>query len=397
MDAHARIFLQEGYPVSVIAGQGSEDALPLGAELELIPELDSQHPNILVAGAILEQGQVPGDFAALAEQLKDTLAPILSRFDNIIVHNVFTKHFNLPFTAAIFDLLDMGTIRNCIAWHHDITWTSPRSRSKVHAGYPWDILRTYRPDVTHVTISQNRQKELAGLYLCPKEEIHIIYNGVNPAELLGLSVDGWELIQRLDLLAADLIMLMPVRVTRVKNIEYALKVVAALKAEGLKVKMVLTGPPDPHDEKSMTYFHSLQKLRDDLGLNMEMKFVFESGPYPEKSHIISLDVVADLYRVADLMFIPSHQEGFGMPVLEAGLLGVPVIASDAVPAAKEIGSEEVMRFKLDLPPQLLAQRLLTWAEADNRLRLARRTRQNYTWQAIFWRDIEPLLGGNDSL
>jgi glycosyltransferase involved in cell wall biosynthesis len=128
-----------------------------------------------------------------------------------------------------------------------------------------------------------------------------------------------------------------------------------------------------------------------------MKFVFESGPIPEKSHIISLDVVADLYRVADLMFIPSHQEGFGMPVLEAGLLGVPVIASDAVPAAKEIGSEEVMRFKLDQPPQQLAQRLLTWVEADNRLRLARRTRQNYTWQAIFRRDIEPLLGGNDSL
>ncbi len=77
--------------------------------------------------------------------------------------------------------------------------------------------------------------------------------------MFGLTSSGWELTQRLDLLAADLIMLMPVRVTRAKNIEFALEVVAALKAEGLKVKLVLTGPPDPHDEKSMAYFQLFAK------------------------------------------------------------------------------------------------------------------------------------------
>jgi glycosyltransferase involved in cell wall biosynthesis len=172
-----------------------------------------------------------------------------------------------------------------------------------------------------------------------------------------------------------------VRVTRAKNVEFALEVVAALKDEGLGIKLVLTGPPDPHDEKSMAYFHSLQERRDELGLEKEMRFVFESGPDPDEPHLISLDVVADLYRVADLMFMPSHQEGFGMPVLEAGLLGVPVVVSDTVPAAEEIGGEEVLRFELD--------------QAPDRLRLARRTRQRFTWQAIFRRDIEPLLQGND--
>ncbi len=33
--------------------------------------LDSQHPQILAAGAILEQGQVPGDFMALTNQLTE--------------------------------------------------------------------------------------------------------------------------------------------------------------------------------------------------------------------------------------------------------------------------------------------------------------------------------------
>jgi glycosyltransferase involved in cell wall biosynthesis len=95
--------------------------------------------------------------------------------------------------------------------------------------------------------------------------------------------------------------------------------------------------------------------------------------------------------------MPSHQEGFGMPVLEAGLLGMPVVASAAVPAAEEIGGEDILRFELDQPPQQLAQQLLAWAEADQRLRLARRTRQNFTWQAIFHAGIEPLLYGKNSI
>ena len=391
MEAHARAFLQRGYPVSIIAGQGSPAALPQGCELILVPEMDTQHPDILTVGEILEIGEVPPEFDTLSEQLRDTLAPLVSRFDNLIVHNVFTKHFNLPLTCAIFELLDSGTISNCIAWHHDFTWTSPRSRSKVHPGYPWDLLRTFRPDVTHVTISQQRHRELSGLYNCPEDEIHVVYNGVDAAEIFGLTYEGDALIQRLDLLAADLIMLMPVRVTKAKNIEYALEVVAALKAEGVQVKLLLTGPPDPHDAGSMAYFRSLQERRDKLGLDQEMHFVFESGPQAGEPYLISLDVVFDLYRVADVMFMPSHQEGFGMPVLEAGLLGLPVVASDSVPAAIEIGGEDILQFSLDWPPERLGKQLLTWTMDDKRLRLARRTRQAFTWEAIFHDKIEPLL------
>ncbi|MDX1416800.1 MAG: hypothetical protein R3293_21540, partial [Candidatus Promineifilaceae bacterium] len=132
MEAHARVFLHMGYPLTIIAGQGSPAALPGGCDLQLMPMLDTQHPAVLAAGEQLEQGQIPPNFAALAAAVKKELAAQLGRFDNLIVHNIFTKHFNLPLTAALFELLDDGVINNCIAWHHDFTWTSPRSRSKVH-------------------------------------------------------------------------------------------------------------------------------------------------------------------------------------------------------------------------------------------------------------------------
>jgi mannosylglucosylglycerate synthase len=391
MDAHARIFLEKGYPVTIIAGQGSAADLPPGCEFILIPELDSQHPDILAAAAILEQGEVPADFDVLTQRLLAELSSSLPRYDNLIVHNVFTKEYNLPLTAALWVLLDNGAINNCIAWHHDFTWTSPRSRWKMHEGYPWDLLRTYRPDMVQVTISQERKRELVGLYNCPEEAVRVIVNGVDAAQVFGLTAEGDALVDRLDLLDADLILLMPVRVTKNKNVEYALEVVAALKKEGVRVKLILTGPPDPHDDKSMDYFHDLQERRDSLGLQEEMHFVFESGSDVAEPYQIPLEVVYDLYRVADLLFMPSYQEGFGMPILEAGLLGLPVVASDTVPAAQEIGAEDVMLFSLDRPPEDLARELVRRVNEDKRLGLARRTRQNFTWEAIFEKRIAPLL------
>jgi glycosyltransferase involved in cell wall biosynthesis len=402
--AHAQVFAEAGYPVTVVAGAGDAAALPPGTGPVLIPEIDSQHAEIARMSTPLERGEIPPGFEAMVGRLAGALAPVLDRFDKVIVHNVFTKHFNLPLTAALDRLMDGGQIQGCIAWCHDFTWTSPSSGSKVHPGYPWDLLRTRRSDVTTVVVSERRRQELAGLYGCPPEEIGVVYNGVDAQVLMGSSAEGHALVGRLGLLEADLVLLMPVRVTQAKNVEYALRVVAALKARGCRPRLVLTGPPDPHDAESMAYFRSLQDLRRDLGVEDELRFVFESGAdtdegadppsvsAPGEGHVISAEVVADLYRASDLMFMPSHREGFAMPVLEAGLLGVPVV-STAVPAAEEIGGQDVMLFGLGDDPADLAERILTWAEGSPVHRLRRRVRQRYTWQAVFARDIEPLLGG----
>jgi glycosyltransferase involved in cell wall biosynthesis len=215
---------------------------------------------------------------------------------------------------------------------------------------------------------------------------------VDPAVLLGLTGEGYGLIERLNLLASDLILLMPVRVTQAKNIELALRVVAALKARGRCVRLVLTGPPDPHDEESMAYFRELQGLRRELNVETEMCFVFETGTDPEQGFTIDMPVVAELFRVSDVVFMPSHREGFGMPVLEAGLVGIPVVCSD-VPAAREIGGDDVTLISPDGDPEEIADRILSRVEQSPRHRLRRRVRQGYTWEAIFERDIKPLLAG----
>jgi glycosyltransferase involved in cell wall biosynthesis len=316
--------------------------------------------------------------------------------DVLIVHNVFTKHFNLPLTAALFRLLDQGTIRHCIAWCHDMTWTSPNSRSRVFPGYPWDLLRTRRSDITYVTVSQERQRDLAGLFGCAPEQIRVVYNGVDPAELFALSKTGQVLIDRLNLWDSDLNLLMPVRVTQAKNIELALRMVAVLKENGIALKLVVTGPPDPHDRANMEYFHGLLHLRKELKVDQQVHFVYESGQQSGEPFLIDMPVVAELLRVSDALFMPSHREGFGMPVLEAGLSGMPVFCADTVPAAKEIGGQDVIRFPPDAQPNQVADLILKWMENSSTLRLRRRVRQQLTWQSLFQHEILPLTARGET-
>ncbi len=388
--AHLKEFIQGGYSCTVIAGRGHISALPQNSNFIEIPEIDSQHPEIIKINQDLEAGRVPEYYESLETRLANRLEPFLREFDHLIIHNVFTKHFNLPLSGALHQLLDQSAIHNGIAWCHDFTWTSPSSRSKVHPGYPWDLLRTKRSDCVYVAVSKERQRTLAGLFDCPEDEIKVIYNGVDPDQILGLSDQGLTLVDRLGLMRSDINILMPVRVTQAKNIEFAIKVVAELKGMGLKPMLVVSGPPDPHDPKSMNYYQYLRGIRDELNVTDELRFIFEAGPDPDQPHYIDEQVVGDLYRISDVMFMPSHREGFGMPVLESGLVGIPIVSRE-VPAAQELAQKEASIFSADADARQVATRIIQLIEGSPTAVLRIRVRKEYTWRAIFNDAIQPLL------
>lgn len=78
---------------------------------------------------------------------------------------------------------------------------------------------------------------------------------------------------------------------------------------------------------------------------------------------VSEDERLALYRTCTVAVLPSHYEGFGMPVLEALCCGAPVVCSD-IPVLREVGGPVCRYFPLDDPDALA--RLLTDALAAGR-------------------------------
>jgi glycosyltransferase involved in cell wall biosynthesis len=388
---HARQFVQAGYQVTVVAGRGSQAALPEGVAARIIPEIDSEYRANLDLAEALAAGDGPPGFTALANRIEATLAPALAKSQVVIAHNVLTKEFNLPLTAALHRLLDGRPAWSLIAWVHDVSrFVRPSSGAPQRLGSAWDQLRRFRPDVAYVAVSEERRQHLAEAMNCPPDAVRVIPNGVDAQALLGLSDAGQDLVTAYDLLGADVALLMPVRVTRAKNIEYALQVTVRLLDLGLSPRLIVTGPPDPHSPDGLPYYHGLLALRDSLGLRGRAYFVYEGTACFGPPREIDAALVGELYRACDVVLLPSHREGFGIPVFEAGLAYRPVFTT-TVPALELVEPGEVHVIEPDEPAGRLAERLAVLARQDPALRLRRRVRRGYTWPALFRTQIEPLL------
>jgi glycosyltransferase involved in cell wall biosynthesis len=390
MAEHARLLVEAGYPVTVVVGRGGS-GLPEGVTVHVVPEMDSEAPDNLALAPALERGQLPPQFSALQARIEHGLRAALGTADLVIPHNVLTTHFNLPLTSALHALLDQRRLPPAIAWCHDISrHVNPSSGFAQRSGPAWDLLRTARPQVTYVAVSDQRRQALAQVLGCARDRIQVIPNGVNPDLLLGLSEVGRSLVEAFELLDCDLILLMPIRVTRAKNIEFAIQVTAALKDSGLRVRLVVSGPPDPHAPDIEEYLRQLRDLRHRLGVAAQVRFIYEGFPGHPGPMTIGDKIVGELYRIADLVLLPSHREGFGMPVLEAGMADKPVFTT-RIPAVEALGPERLHLIERDESPAQVARRVIAWADQDSAHRLRRRVRQSYTWPKIFNTQIQPLI------
>jgi len=387
---HARLLAESGYHVRVVAGRGKP--FHPGVAVRIVPEMDSRHPEVLRVKGDLDAGKVASRFQGLRRELTSRLGRLLSDADVCIAHNLLTLHKNLPLTAALHDLLGEGRIRGLISWSHDFAWASPNYRGEVHEGYPWDLLRCPWPRVTYVAVSESRRVELAGMMGIPVDAIHTIYPGVDPCEFLGLQPATRSLARRLRLWEAAPLLLLPARITRRKNIEMAIEIVGCLKRYFPGVRLLISGPPGPHNPSNVAYLDRLRTLRKERDVEEEVIFLCEQAGENGRRLEVSDPVMADLYRIADGLLFTSKQEGFGIPILEAGLSRLPLFCAD-IPPFRETAGGIAHYFSLEDGPERVAGMIHRTLEADTAFLMRRRVLERYTWEEMFRSRIEPLVLG----
>lgn len=387
MGHHARLMAEAGHDVQIVAGRGNQTDEHV--RFVHLPLADSRHPMVSSIKEQLDRGDIPSEFFELVNRLAEGLWDIVSGADFLIAHNVCSLNKNLILTAALKKISERSKHFQLIHWHHDLAWTTPRYQDELHDGYPWDLIRTAWEGVEQVTISEFRRRELAALMGIPEDEIWVIPNGVDVPRFLKLEAVTSNLVDQLDLLNARPIILLPVRITSRKNIELALQVLAVIRQEFSQAMLIITGPLGPHNPANAEYYGKLLALRKSLLLDDAACFLAEltSGFLPD-------EVISDFYHLADILFLPSREEGFGIPVLEAGLAGLPAFCAD-IPPLRDLGMPFVDFFSLDESPAKIAGIIIEYLLSSPLFEFRSQVRSKYAWRNIYERQIEQLLKKGD--
>ena len=380
---HARLISADGHSVRLLAARGEA----LGEQIPLItmPLADSRHERVLQVKEQLDRGEVTNDFEVTRDKLMIELQAALAGADVLIAHNVGSLNKNLGLTAALHQLHIHNQLPRLILWHHDLAWTTPRYQPELHEGYPWDLLSTNWGNTTHVVVSELRRMELADLMRLDPAIIRVIPNGVDAARFYKLELQTQTLLKQMHLLDAAPILLLPVRVTPRKNIELALHTLAELRKQFPQAALVVTGPLGPHNGNNVQYFETLINLRTQLGLSSSAHFLAELN-----DDFLPDEVFADFFRVADALFFPSREEGFGIPLIEAAFSHLPTFCAD-IPSLRELGLNDALYFSPDADPVKIAEMLAEYFRSSMPARLALRARSAFRWEAIYQHHIAPLL------
>jgi glycosyltransferase involved in cell wall biosynthesis len=192
---------------------------------------------------------------------------------------------------------------------HDVIWMRPPEEWGGSLSGQRSLRRLVEHDMRHVdlvfAVSQTAALEIARSLDVPLERVHVAPQGVR----MPTAVPASEEAVRAELALGEARVVLSVAQKHpYKNLH---RLVRALPELDDDVVLVLPGFPTPHERE-------LRALASELGVGERVRL-------PDW---LSERSLAGLYALSSAFVLPSLVEGFGLPVLEAMLRGVPVACSN---------------------------------------------------------------------
>ncbi|MBW2090880.1 MAG: glycosyltransferase family 4 protein [Deltaproteobacteria bacterium] len=373
-----------GQSVSILAGMGGQSSDHYQVQIE--PLLGSQNDQINKA----HRKSIAGDHTELKQptmMIYEILLDWSRKLDVILAHNVLHMPFNLPLTLALRRFAALKNRPAVVSWAHDSPFLNPLPPEHLNTP-PWSVLNQIHANVHYVTISESRKQVF--------EEISptawtVIRDGIDPNGLFYLDPKSVKVMEELNLLDRDLVVIQPARITPRKDIELSIHIIYGFKKMGLDALLILTGAYDPHETRAPAYYRRLKYWINELGLTKNITFLAEYMSEGKKIVPPDRSIIRDFYLMADLLLMTSKDEGFGLPLLEAGLLKLPIACSE-IPAFQEVG-EDICFFGLNDPPLSISGRILEYLNHIQTHHMFRHVMRKYVWDVICKKELLPFLYG----
>jgi len=321
---------------------------------------------------------IPLSRGASAVEFTSYLSSALSGTDVVLMHNVCTMPFAPCLTEALWSLPAMVPSARWICWVHDFALGDLEYAASLRSSPHGRWFSLPCGEWEYVAVSELRAREVEELLGMP---CNVVPNGVDPSFILQLSSKIAALAESNGWWDADAVLLHPGRILPGKNLEVGIQLVRAAREKGFRVQLLLTGAEDNQTPAHAAYAKYLKTLTDSLRLQEAVFFLGDNlkiGP----------GEFCDFYQIADALFFSSRREGFGLPVLEAGVFGKPVFCPDCEPLSLLPGA---ITYGLDLSPDELATWLIRRMRECGTILARRKILRDYRWPSIYHKHFEPLL------
>ncbi len=390
----ARLFRLYNYRPELVTGNAKQFRKDI--PIHNISLIDTQNPEVLKVRHELEGGVLSPLFYKIEEQLYIRLKKYILR-KNIsvcIIHNIFTRHYNLPLTSALVRLSNDLPGVKFVIWVHDVTFYNQpdlKLDKKLADTFPWSLLVTPHQNMIYVCVSDFLQKDLLNAF--SKKEVKNIMTIPNVKDvqkflrLTPIMRDFYGYIKGEE---SDLIAVVPVRAVPRKRLEFAIDVAREMINQKVNFKLILTANIDYKREENIRYFEMLKRKVVENGLERNVFFLEEYFKAYKKEKNKQRVPIMEAYLISDLLLLPSSIEGFGLPIIEAGLLRCPIFASD-IPPFREIGTTNINYFSLTDSPKKVAGFILSKISKMPQSYFYRKVIHNYSMRIVYRDRIIPIV------
>lgn len=225
-------------------------------------------------------------------------------------------HYNIPYFYS----------GKMVVTIHDITHLVHREFLPNRAAYYYAqfMLKTATRKARQViTVSRFSKQSICNVLGVPEGKVHVIPFGL-PQKLLQAKPADMGCLDKLRVTKPYILFVGLLKPH--KNVQGLLRAFASLPQEFQSAyRLVIAGKLD-------SYYSTLRNLSEELHLQDRVRFT---------SHVSDEELHA-LYAGADALVLPSLNEGFGLPVLEAMAYGLPVIVSNTSSLPEVAGDAGVL-------------------------------------------------------
>jgi glycosyltransferase involved in cell wall biosynthesis len=158
-----------------------------------------------------------------------------------------------------------------------------------------------------------------------------------------------------------------------KNLPLLVEAVGRLKADGVRARLRVVGPPDDR------YPEAPRRARE-LGLTADIDWV---------GYVTSEELLRE-YQQADVFCLPSRYEGFGLPILEAMACGTPVVCGNKG-SLTEVAGDAALLVDPDDADRIAQALRRVLADPETAARLSTKGLQRaamFTWEETARRTLD---------